>query len=458
MTFLRTIPLLLFLVASHAWALPGSRTALVIGNQRYEPAIGALRNTANDAKSMAAALRSLGFTVTERHDLTRNELLRAMDNFRKTLAGADVGVFYYAGHGIAIDGANYLIPIKSGFSPAGADSATLRMLAETHLFNAEEAVADMSAAGAKCNLVILDACRTTCLAGVTRDRGMGGGGLAEMTPPAGSLIAFSTEAGHTSFDGDGRNGLYTEELLKNLVTPGLTIEQVFKRTRAGVLERSEGNQMPAEYSRLVGDDVYLAGDRPVAVAVAVAVNTPAPAATPANKKEALVEINQLAKAGSTEDCLLKIEAVAQSDGADHAFAAPLSVLLDQVKEALKDETGPSVRALQAEKTCGLVLDTLPKCLPPGDPDSAALEAKAHNRRGDALLLLGRADQALAEYNAALPLDTKDAYILYNRGRAELALAQKDAARADFLVASDPKFEQPKARKLAQKALADMGQQ
>jgi len=458
MSFLRPIPLLLFLVASHAWALPSSHTALVIGNQRYESAVGALRNTGNDAKAMAAALRSLGFTVIERHDLTRNELLRAMDNFRKTLAGAEVGVFYYAGHGIAVDGANYLIPIKSGFSPAGADSTTLRMLAETHLFNAEEAVADMSAAGAKCNLVILDACRTTCLAGVTRDRGMGGGGLAEMTPPAGSLIAFATEAGHTSFDGDGRNGLYTEELLKNLVTPGLTIEQVFKRTRASVLERSDGNQMPAEYSRLVGDDVYLAGDRPVAVAVAIPVATPAPTTTPSNKADALAEIRGLAKAGAAENCLRKIEALAQSDGTDHAFAAPVSILLDQVKEALKDGTGPSVRALQAEKTCGLVLDALPKCLPPGDHDSAALEAKAHNRRGDALLLLGHADQAIAEYNAAFPLDPKDAYILYNRGRAEMALGQKDAARRDFLAASDPKFDQPKARKLAQKALSDIGQQ
>jgi tetratricopeptide (TPR) repeat protein len=457
MSSLRIFCFLFGLLAACACASPIPRTALVIGNQRYEPAVGALRNTGNDAKAMAEALRGLGFSVIEKHNLTREELLRAMDAFRKTLAGSDIGIFYYAGHGIAIDGSNYLIPIKSGFSPSGADSATLRMLAETHLFNAEQAVADMSAAGAKCNLVILDACRTTCLAGVTRNRGMDGGGLAEMTPPAGSLIAFSTEAGHTSFDGDGRNGLYTEELLKNLVTSGLTIEQVFKRTRAGVLERSEGSQMPAEYSRLVGDDVFLAGDRPVAVAVAIAVATPTPTPTPSNKAEALAEIRNLATAGKAEDCVREIESLAQSDSTDHAFAAPLGAVLDHVKEELKDETGPSTKALAAEKACDLVLGTLPKCLPPGDPDAIVLAAKAHNRRGDALLLLGRADQALAEYNAALPLDPKDAYILYNRGRAELALAQKDAARADFIAASDAKFDQPKARKLARKAIADMEQ-
>jgi len=454
MNFARVLCLLLGLAAACAWAVPNPRTALVIGNQRYEPAVGALRNTGNDAKAVAQALRGLGFAVIERHDVTRDQLLRAMDDFRKTLAGAEVGILYYAGHGIAIDGANYLIPLRSGFSPAGADSVSLRMLAETRLFNAEQAVADMSTAGAKCNLVILDACRTTKLAGVARDRGSNGGGLAEMTPPAGSLIAFATDAGHTAFDGDRRNGLYTEELLKNLATPGLTIEQVFKRTRAGVLQRSDGAQVPAEYSRLVGEDVYLAGDRPVAVAVAIAV-TPTPSSTPASKADALMEIRKFAAAGKSEECVRKIETLAESGSADAAFAEPLGMLLEQVKENLKDATGPSTKALEAVKTCELVLQALPKCLPEGDPKSSALAAKAHNRRGDALLLLGRADEALAEFDAAQSLDPKDAYVLYNRGRANLALGRKDAARVDFTAAADPKFDQPKARKLAQEALVEL---
>lgn len=453
MNFARVLCLLLGFAVC-AWAAPSPRTALVIGNQRYESVVGPLRNTGNDAKAVAQALRGLGFAVIERHDVTRDQLLRAMDDFRKTLTGAEVGIFYYAGHGIAIDGANYLIPLKSGFSPAGADSVSLRMLAETRLFNAEQAVADMSTAGAKCNLVILDACRTTKLAGVARDRGSNGAGLAEMTPPAGSLIAFATDAGHTAFDGDGRNGLYTEELLKNLVTPGLTIEQVFKRTRAGVLQRSDGAQVPAEYSRLVGEDVYLAGDRPVAVAVAIAV-TPTPSPTPASKAEALSEIRKLAAAGKAEECVREIETFAQRDGADGAFAEPLGALLERVKEDLKDATGPSTKALEAVKTCELVLQALPKCLPASDPQAATLAAKAHNRRGDALLLLGRAREALAEFDAARTFDPKDAYILYNRGRANLALGRKDEARSDFTAASEPKFDQPKARKLAQEALAEM---
>ena len=87
-----------------------------------------------------------------------------LDEFRRTLPGAEIAVFYYAGHGISVGGSNYLIPIKSGFSPEGAGQTTLRMLAETRLFNAEQAVADMNSGGARCNLVILDACRNTPLA------------------------------------------------------------------------------------------------------------------------------------------------------------------------------------------------------------------------------------------------------------------------------------------------------
>ena len=201
--------LLLFFISGNLFGANKSRIALVIGNDRYESSVGSLRNSGNDAKAVAKALRSLGFSVTERHNLKRELLLQSVDEFRKSLAGAEVALFYYAGHGISINGANYLIPIDSGFNPVGADSASLRMLAETHLFNVEQAVVDMTSGGAKCNLAILDACRTTRLA-INRDRDINNHGtLVEMTSPTGSLIAFSTDSGHSALDGDGRNGLYT---------------------------------------------------------------------------------------------------------------------------------------------------------------------------------------------------------------------------------------------------------
>ncbi|MBB5035698.1 caspase family protein [Prosthecobacter vanneervenii] len=457
--------LLLALFSQHAAAAPkpAERTALVIGNAKYEAAVGPLRNTANDAKAVAKTLRDLGFAVIEKHDVTRDQLLKAVVEFRATLTGAEVGLFYYAGHGISVAGSNYLLPVKSGYSPEGADDVTLRLLAETKLFNVEQAVADMKTAGARCNLVILDACRTTAVArtGRTRDASSPGG-LSEMKPPAGSLIAFATDAGQTALDGDGTNGLYTEELLKHLRTPGLTVEQVFKRTRAGVLERSNGGQIPAEYSRLVGDDIYLAG-QPAAVSAAApaamppaALPLPEPAPTPpAPEPPTLAALLKLAHAGKSAECITGLQQMAQAKGPGDYAVEPIEVLLDRVKDDLKDATQSSPAVESSATTCELLLNALRDCLPPDHAQKIPFTAKTLNRRGDALLLLGRADEALDAYNAALPLTPEDSYIRYNRGRAHLALGNTTEAKADFTAAASPKYKQLKARKLAEEALAKL---
>ncbi|MFZ4778868.1 MAG: caspase family protein, partial [Terrimicrobiaceae bacterium] len=188
-----SVVMILLAVLSLVPARAETRTALVIGNDRYESAAGALRNSVNDARAVSRVLRQLDFTVIECHDVTRDQLLKGLTDFRKTLSGAEVGIFYYAGHGLSVAGANYLVPIKSGFQSAGADEVSLRLQAETKLLNAEQIVADMNTAGAGCNLIILDACRNTPLARRTSSRSFAArGGLAEMTPPAGSLIAFAT--------------------------------------------------------------------------------------------------------------------------------------------------------------------------------------------------------------------------------------------------------------------------
>jgi tetratricopeptide (TPR) repeat protein len=441
------------LVLAPAQTTPKPRVALVIGNARYEAAVGPLRNAVNDAKAVAKTLRGLGFSVTEEHNVSRDDLIEAVAGFRARIKGAEVALFYYAGHGVSVGGSNYLIPIKSGYQPEGGDDATLRMLAETKLFNAEQAVAEMSAAGGRCNLVILDACRSTPIARNLRSRDAANpGGLAEMNPPAGSLIAFATDAGHTARDGDGANGLYTGELVKHLQTPGLTIEQVFKRARAGVMERSDGAQIPAEYSRLVGDDIYLAG--PTAP-------VPAPPPEPTLPKAAPVKIptsraiNQLAAAGHVAECIEALRVTAAANGPGDFAAAPLDALLESVKEDLKQITGPSPKVAQAMKTCQLALDAIRDCLPPDHARKSALTAKASNRLGDCLLLSGRAEEALQSYDTAVELAPDDSYPVFNRGRAHLALGHTEEAKADFTTASNPKFNQPTARKLAQKALADM---
>lgn len=443
---------------------PAERTALVIGNAKYEAAVGPLRNTANDAKAVAKTLRDLGFAVIEKHDVTRDQLLKAVVEFRATLTGAEVGLFYYAGHGISVAGSNYLLPVKSGYSPEGADDVTLRLLAETKLFNVEQAVADMKTAGARCNLVILDACRTTAVArtGRTRDA-ISPGGLSEMKPPAGSLIAFATDAGQTALDGDGTNGLYTEELLKHLRTPGLTVEQVFKRTRAGVLERSNGGQIPAEYSRLVGDDIYLAGQPLAAPASPPAQSGTAPSSTtmpqpampPLLALPTAAELSRLANAGKAQECVEMLQGFAKARGPGEYAMPPIEALLEHVKDDLKDATVASPKVESAATTCELILLALRDCLPPDHEKKILFTAKALNRRGDALLLLGRADEALDAYNAALPLTPEDSYIRYNRGRAHLALGNTAEAKADFTEAASSKYKQLKARKLSEEALAKL---
>ncbi|HEY1049728.1 MAG TPA: caspase family protein [Prosthecobacter sp.] len=444
-----------------AWAAgetkPHARTALVIGNAKYEPAIGPLRNTVNDSKAVAKTLRELGFAVIEEHNVTRDELLKAVLQFRKTLAGAEVGLFYFAGHGISAAGSNYLLPLKSGYNPEGADDVTLRMLAETRLFNVEQAVADMKSAGAQCNLVILDACRTTAVARTGRTRDVANpGGLVEMKPPAGSLIAFATDAGQTALDGDGANGLYTEELLKNLRTPGLSIEQVFKRTRAGVLQRSDGGQIPAEYSRLVGEDIFLAGQAvgEAPPALVAAVTEVAMKREPASPLPTLAEISKLAASRKARECVEALQKIAESRGAGDYAVAPLETLLLQAKDDLKDATEASPKIEAAMQTCESVMVALRDCLPPDHAQKIPLTAKAENRRGDCLMLFGRTDDALDAYNGALSLTPEDGYVLYNRGRAHQTLGQVDAARADFTAAA-AKTSQPGARKLAAAALAEM---
>jgi uncharacterized caspase-like protein len=437
--------------ALHAREVAAARTALVIGNARYEAEAGPLKNTVNDAKAVAATLRTLGFQVIERQNVTRDQLIKAVLEFRATLAGKEVGLFYYAGHGLSIGGANYLLPIKSGYSAQGVDDVTLRMLAETRLFNVEQAVADMKAAGAGCNLVILDACRTTALANTGRTREVAAsGGLAEMKPPAGSLIAFATDAGQPALDGEATNGLYTGELLKHLKTPGLTIEQVFKRTRAGVLEASEGKQIPAEYSRLVGEDIYLAGP--------ATAPEPAPEPAPVMVKAepvtgpTLVEIKKLVAANKAEEAIAALRSRAQLEGPSDDAAEPIEALLDQVKEALKKpEIDPAVAAA-CILTCEGIIAALPECLTRSHARFNECLAKAYNRHGDALLTFGRADEALDSFNHAQPLAPGDAYVLYNRGRAHLILGNTESAKTDFKAACDPKFAQPKARQLAQEAL------
>ena len=224
------------------------RLALVIGNSNYEHG-GALPNPVNDATAIASSLQSVGFEVMKYQNVTQKEMKMAINAFGQKLSGYEVGVFYYAGHGIQHEGVNYMIPIE-------ADLQTEAQI-EFDCVAADRVLAYMDAAQVKVNVIIMDACRNNPFER-SWHRSATGNGLAMMNAPTGSLIAYATAPGKVASDGTGSNGLYTSALLKYIADPKLTIEQVFKKVRTEVTEKSAGAQVPWETTSLTGDDFYFA--------------------------------------------------------------------------------------------------------------------------------------------------------------------------------------------------------
>jgi uncharacterized caspase-like protein len=216
------------------------RVALVIGNSAYPTA--PLKNPVHDASDMAQALRELGFDVIYQENLKQHDMKRAIRAFGDKLRGDAVGLFYYAGHGLQVRGENYLVPVD----------ATIESEEEVEYegIHAGFVLAQMESAKNSMNIVILDACRNNPF---TRRFRSASRGLASMDAPSGTLIAYATAPGAVASDGTARNGLYTQELLKVMRTPGLGIEDVFKRARIAVRAVTHGQQTPWESSSLVGD-------------------------------------------------------------------------------------------------------------------------------------------------------------------------------------------------------------
>lgn len=224
--------------------LENSRAALVIGNGRYGAA--SLKNPGNDAVDMAKALEDLGFEVIVKVDAGREEMGAAIEEFHQNLKTARVGFFYYAGHGMQIDGTNYLLPVDIQIM----SSADIRYRA----INLDWILGKMEDSGSKVNIVVLDACRDNPFRGL---RGAGSG-LAPIQSVRGSFIAYATSPGSVARDGMGRNGIYTTHLLKNIKRPGLTIEEMFREVRKGVAFDTNDDQIPWDSSSLMGV-FYMAG-------------------------------------------------------------------------------------------------------------------------------------------------------------------------------------------------------
>lgn len=241
------------------------RVALVIGNSTYQAA-GALRNPVNDARAMARALRERGFEVILRENTGKVTFERAVQEFGEKLTEGATALFFYAGHGFQVNGRNFLVPVDANI--------TTEQSVRLQAVDADVVIDQMIAARSAVNMVILDACRNNPFERRFRSTG---GGLAQINAPQGTLIAYATAPGRVAADGDGANGLYTEELLRAMAEPGLKVEDVFKQARIRVARRSNDQQIPWEASSLVGDFYFTPG-QPAAA-------PPTPAAAPAADPE-----------------------------------------------------------------------------------------------------------------------------------------------------------------------------
>ena len=245
--------LLLVLAAAHPTSASAERrVALVIGNSAYQN-VPKLANSVNDARAIATLLKNAGFDIVEsRSDLGMANIRRAMRDFINIARDADIGVVYYAGHGIEVDGTNYLIPVDAVLEhDVDVDDEALSV---DRVLKTLEAVKRL-------RLVILDACRDNPFARSMKrtiaSRSIGRG-LAKVEPTTSdTLIAFAAKAGSTAMDGNGKNSPFTAALLKYLATPGLDVRIAFGRVRDDVLKATSNQQEPFVYGSLGGDVVSL---------------------------------------------------------------------------------------------------------------------------------------------------------------------------------------------------------
>ncbi|MES2879633.1 MAG: caspase family protein [Pseudomonadota bacterium] len=247
------------LVQQLAFANAEPRLALLIGNSSYKAS--PLANPVNDVRLMEGALKESGFTVIKAENASIREMRRLVRDFGDRLkASGGVGLFYFAGHGVQVRGENFLISTDS-------DIRNEDEVADDSL-NANVILEKMQSAGNRVNLIVLDACRNNPFSVKSRSATSG---LANMSAPSGSLVAYSTAPGSVASDGKGRNGLYTEHLAKVIRQPGLPVEEVFKQVRAAVRRESNNQQTPWENTALEGQfffkaPVQVAGPAPAMVA------------------------------------------------------------------------------------------------------------------------------------------------------------------------------------------------
>ncbi|WP_231582676.1 caspase family protein [Pedobacter sp. BMA] len=225
--------------------------ALIIGNANYSLQKHKLINSVNDASDIAQKLSMLGFTINCVTNADKEKFERSVTSFGNNLQKYDIGLFYFSGHGLQIDGNNYLTAIDTNFIDA--------ISAKYTSFPLNSVIEYMQQSKTKVNIIILDACRDNPLP--NGFRGINDSGLAPIYAPKGTIIAFSTSPGERALDyGSGRNSIYTGSLLNHISDKNIPIEDFFKRVRTSVFNLSKGKQTSWEHTSLIGDFYFNSGD------------------------------------------------------------------------------------------------------------------------------------------------------------------------------------------------------
>lgn len=253
MRTLTIIVSLMCMALSVSAAKADRRVAFVVGNGAYKN-VAQLPNPPIDAKAMASTLRNVGFEVIEGSNLSRDQMTEKLLDFGRKAQDSDVAVFYYAGHGIAVGGSNYLLPVDADIK----SEMDVKLGAAINI----DLTLDQTMGDAKVKLVFLDACRDNPFAAkiksnsATRSVNVQSG-LAEMKSGEGTLIAFATGPGQTALDGqEGNNSPFTRALIDNITKPGVEIQQAMTSVRAQVNEETHKGQLPWGHTNLIGA-VYL---------------------------------------------------------------------------------------------------------------------------------------------------------------------------------------------------------
>ena len=417
---------LLFLLSLPA--LAAERVALVVGNAAYEQEIAALKNPVNDAAAVAAALRRLGFEVIEGRDLDEDAFYDKIIAFDDAGRAAKMALFFYAGHGLQVDGRNYLAPVD------------LKLETRQDLRrHAIELAAVLEVMRGETNLVILDACRNNPLAaGLARSLGLSRAvvasrGLARVDSAGGTLIAYATEPGAVAADGTGDHSPYTAALLEHLETPGLSVQDLFTQVTATVLSSTGERQKPWTHSSL-SKIVRLvpAGDSEATATV------PAPAQASESVSERLTAEQLAAERLAAEGELLFWESVKDSDNPadlqayldrypDGVYAAlarnRLQALQGAAAPAASEETAKSVEAalgLGIRERRLIQLGLAAEGFDPGDADGLF----GRKTRG----AIGRWQSSRGE-EATEHLEVESAKLLMASGRKRQAQEQDKARQA-----------------------------